>query len=93
MEQFPIALIPGGEYFSININASPEDVFLFVTDGVTEVEDSVGQEFGSERLSELLLKHAGQPLDRIWNAIMTQVAQHGPQIDDQSLLLLRVLNP
>jgi serine phosphatase RsbU (regulator of sigma subunit) len=90
MEQFPLGLIPGGRYASQCVSYSPGDMFLLLTDGVTEVVNERDEEFGLARLEQLLSKIAGQPLSQIWELVMGEVRQHGAQQDDQSLLLLRV---
>lgn len=93
MEQLPLGLIPGGSYASKRIIYSPRDLFLMVTDGITEVANARDEEFGLTRLQELLTQHATRALPEIWDLIMREVRQYGLQQDDQSLLLLRVLDP
>jgi len=90
MEQFPLGLIPGGRYASQRVTYSPSDLFLLLTDGITEVVNQRDEEFGLARLERLLTQYAAQPLSRIWELVMGEVRQHGAQHDDQSLLLLRV---
>ena len=90
MEQFPLGLIPGGRYASQHVGYSPRDLFLLLTDGITEVVNERDEEFGLARLERLLTHHADQPLWQIWELVMGEVKQHGVQQDDQSLLLLRV---
>jgi phosphoserine phosphatase RsbU/P len=93
MEQLPLGLIPGGSYSSKRVIFSPRDLFLMVTDGITEVANARDEEFGLTRLQELLTQHATRALPEIWDLIMREVRQYGLQQDDQSLLLLRVLDP
>jgi len=93
MEQLPLGLIPGGSYSSKRVIYSPRDLFLMVTDGITEVANAKDEEFGVNRLQELLTQHATRALPEIWELIMREVRQYGLQQDDQSLLLLRVLGP
>jgi len=88
--QLPLGLIPGGPYASQRVSYSTGDMFLLFTDGITEVVNHADEEFGLARLEQLLNKHAVQPLSQIWEVIMAEVWQHGPQKDDQTLLLLRV---
>ena len=64
-----------------------------VTDGITEVFNARDEEFGLTRLQELLTQNATRALPEIWDLIMREVRQYGLQQDDQSLLLLRVLDP
>ena len=90
MEQFPVSLIPGGSYTSRRVTFSPHDLFLMLTDGISEVPNEHGEEFGLNRLEQLLVQHAAHPLPRIWEVMMREVSQYGPQQDDQTLLLLRV---
>jgi phosphoserine phosphatase RsbU/P len=86
----PVGLIPGGRYVSQRVSYSPGDLFLLLTDGITEVVNERDEEFGLARLEQLLSKLAAQPLSQIWELVMGEVKQHGAQQDDQSLLLLRV---
>jgi hypothetical protein len=44
-------------------------------------------------LQELLTQHATRALPEIWDLVVREVRQYGLQQDDQSLLLLRVLDP
>jgi len=91
MEQFPLGLIPGGRYSSQRVTYSPHDLFLMMTDGISEVPNASDEEFGLERLEILLRNNAGQPLPQLWELIMSEVKRHGAQQDDQTLLLLRVV--
>ena len=93
MEQLPLGLIPGGSYASKRAFYSPRDLFLMLTDGITEVANARDEEFGLTRLQELLTQHATRALPELWDLIMREVRQYGRQQDDQSLLLLRVLDP
>ena len=91
MEQFPLGLLPGGDYSSRRVPYAAGDLFLMLTDGISEVPDSKDEEFGLTRLEHLLIHNAGRPLQQLCESIMNDVTHHGTQQDDQSLLLLRVL--
>ena len=90
MAQFPLGLIPGGCYASQRIAYSSGDLFLMLTDGISELPNDNDEEFGLVRLEKLLTEYAAQPLPQVWELIMEQVHQHGSQQDDQTLLLVRV---
>lgn len=92
MQQFPLGLIPGGCYESQRVSFSSRDLFLMVTDGISEVPNAQDEEFGLERLHQLLTQHSAEPLPEIWERVMERVRQYGLQQDDQTLLLLRVLH-
>ena len=90
MEQFPLGLVPGAHYASQRVSCSPRDLFLLLSDGITEVVNERDEEFGLARLERLLTQHAARPLSQVWELVMGEVKQHGVQQDDQSLLLFRV---
>jgi sigma-B regulation protein RsbU (phosphoserine phosphatase) len=90
MEQFPLGLIPGGCYASRRVPYSSRDLFLMLTDGISEVPNDRDEEFGLARVEQLLTQHSAEPLPQIWERIMEHVRQHGLQQDDQTLLLVRV---
>jgi sigma-B regulation protein RsbU (phosphoserine phosphatase) len=90
MHQLPLGLIPGSAYATGSVIYSAGDLFLMVTDGITEVVNEKDEEFGLPRLEQVLTEHCTKPLPEIWNLIMSAVKRHGVQQDDQSLLLLRV---
>lgn len=90
MEQFPLGLIPGGCYESRRVPYSSHDLFLMLTDGISEVPNDRDEEFGLARVEQLLTQHSAEPLPQICERIMEHVRQHGLQQDDQTLLLVRV---
>jgi serine phosphatase RsbU (regulator of sigma subunit) len=92
MEQFPLGMIPGGCYESRRVASSERDLFLLLTDGVSEVANDRDEEFGLARLEQLLTQYAAQPLPKILELITEQVRQYGLQQDDQTMLLVRVLH-
>jgi len=51
------------------------------------------EEFGLDRVEELLKQRAEQPLSQIYEPLIERVRQHGVQEDDQTVLLVRVLSP
>jgi serine phosphatase RsbU (regulator of sigma subunit) len=92
MQQFPLGLFPGGSYVSQRVTYSARDLFLMLTDGILEVHNDKEEEFGLNRVEELLMQRAEQPLPHIYDLIMEKVRQHGAQEDDQTVLLVRVLS-
>ena len=90
MEQFPLGLIPGGNYASARAAFAASDVFLMLTDGIPDAANERDEEFGLDRVEQILISHAGEPLSQIWDAVIRAARRHGPPEDDQTLLLLRV---
>ena len=91
MEQFPLGLLPVSRFETKSVDCGVGDVFVILSDGIVEVEDSAGQEFGLERVEALLHDHGTESLSYIYEAVMASVAAFGKQEDDQSLLLMRIL--
>lgn len=91
MQQFPIGLVPNGSYVSAHVPFSSGDLFVMLTDGVLEVTSETGEEFGLSRVETLVVRHAAEPLPKIWETIHSLLDAHGPQQDDQSALFIRVL--
>lgn len=92
MQQFPLGLLPGGCYASARVSYSLGDLFLMLTDGISETTNDKDEEFGMERVKKLLTANAKKPLPEIWQLVMDDVSRHGAQQDDRTLLLVRVLS-
>jgi len=93
-EGFPIGMFPGIQYEHQVLNVEPGDLLLGFTDGVTETPNPDGEEFGDERLGELLLRHQDKPLEQIAGAVSTSVAEWSGDVerhDDTTVLLARRL--
>jgi sigma-B regulation protein RsbU (phosphoserine phosphatase) len=67
------------------------DLFVILTDGLTEVFDARDIEFGLDRVKSVVRERARASLETIEDQLMTEVRKHGRQLDDQTLLLVRVL--
>lgn len=91
IEQFPVALIAAADYSGTTAQCGPGDIFLMLTDGIVEAADARDEEFGAERIERLLLENAAQPLTEIAELILRASAAHGAQIDDQTILLARII--
>jgi serine phosphatase RsbU (regulator of sigma subunit) len=91
MTQLPVAMFPATAYAATPLDAAPGDLFVILTDGLTEVFDRREQEFGLDRMKALVAAHGDGPLESLEQRILEAVRAHGPQQDDQSLLLVRVL--
>jgi hypothetical protein len=91
VEQVPIAVLPGRTFASARTGAAPGDVFLVLTDGITEVFDARDEEFGLGRVEEVLAQHATLPLAELEVKLLAAARAHGTPHDDQSVILVRRL--
>ena len=70
----------------------PGDLLCIYSDGITEATSTTDEEFGTERLIEVLGEYREEPLQSVIAAIdraTSEFARGMPQFDDQTLLLLR----
>ena len=91
MAQLPIAMFADTQFTATPLDTRPGDLFVILTDGLTEVFDRREQEFGLERMKAIIVAHADGPLEMLERRILEAARGHGAQQDDQSLLLVRVL--
>jgi sigma-B regulation protein RsbU (phosphoserine phosphatase) len=93
-EGFPVGLFPGVRYDQQSIALEPGDLLVGFTDGITETPNGQGEEFGDQRLIELLAGMGDKALDRIAGEITSSVASwagDAERHDDTTLLLARRL--
>ncbi|HEY4961504.1 MAG TPA: GAF domain-containing SpoIIE family protein phosphatase [Terriglobales bacterium] len=89
----PIGLFSSATYDESNLHAKPGDVFLFLSDGITDATSSAGNMFGRGRLEKAVLKNADRSADEIAQAIFSAVSEHAKGVeafDDQTIVVLKV---
>ena len=85
----PIGVFSDISFQSTRLEIRTGDVLAVITDGLTELFSKDGEELGMEAISEVLRIAGNGSLNEIAAAIFNRANQHGPRIDDQSLLLIR----
>jgi hypothetical protein len=90
-ESVPLGIMADAEFGTVSVPFGAGDVFAILTDGLTEVEDDASGELGVDGVGRLIARHLDRPLDEIHESVMAAVGNHGPQLDDQTLLLVRAL--
>lgn len=70
---------------------APGDVPAIYPDGITEANNSAGQEFGENRLLETIRAHLALPVPSILDAILTTALDFsaGEMRDDLTLVVAR----
>jgi sigma-B regulation protein RsbU (phosphoserine phosphatase) len=89
--QVAIGMVEGFPFTWRRISTVPGDVLAIVTDGLTEVFDGRDNEMGLEGVKQVLAAGAGAPLPELAGRILGAARRHGPQLDDQTILLVRHL--
>lgn len=87
----PLGLFSNPVFETAEIQCSPGDVLVILTDGLTEVFDRNETELGLEPLKHALRESGGEPLEQIALCLQSIAREHGPQSDDQTMLIVRRL--
>jgi serine phosphatase RsbU (regulator of sigma subunit) len=69
------------------------DRFALLTDGLVEVFDPGNRELGFEWAKATLATVANKPLADIGDHLLAGARNHGAQLDDQTILLIRRREP
>lgn len=91
IEEFPLGLLPVSGFSSASTTMASGDLLIAVTDGILETSNKSEDEFGLDRLQEVVGRHSTDRLPVIADAILNAVRAFGKQIDDRTLLLIRRL--
>ena len=90
ISQVAIAMFDDQRFSSTRIPFAPGDVFALITDGLTEVFDAHDQELGLDAIKDVVRAGARRPLPALSESMVSTARAHGRQMDDQTLLLIRV---
>jgi serine phosphatase RsbU (regulator of sigma subunit) len=87
-----LGLFPARTYEEQSFELREGDLLAVYSDGVTDAQNEEEHEFGTERLVEVLTRHAAEPakevVDRVFEAI-DAFAGTAPQFDDITMLVLK----
>jgi sigma-B regulation protein RsbU (phosphoserine phosphatase) len=91
----PLGLLPNTEYDERRLSLIPGDIVVFASDGIHESMNLDLEEFGSDRLKNLLAEVAiADPAYTVAQRIVKATDEHAgvgrPPHDDRTLLILRV---
>ncbi len=88
-----IGMFPVANYEESVVDLEPGDVLIAFTDGVTEALNPAEEEFGEERLKELIRRVAHLPVIEITGAISKELRDWiaaAPQHDDLTFVVMKV---
>jgi len=90
-QQYPLGLLPVSGFTGDGIEVTEDGLLVVATDGVLEVSDRQGREFGIEGVERAVASDPRAPLDTLAAGILASARAFGKQEDDQTLLLIRRL--
>jgi sigma-B regulation protein RsbU (phosphoserine phosphatase) len=88
----PLGVFPDAVFEQETLQLDPDDMLVVFTDGVVEALNSEGQEFGDDRLLELLHVDRSLPPAALLDRVMTAVREFTANVeqhDDITALILR----
>jgi sigma-B regulation protein RsbU (phosphoserine phosphatase) len=88
-----VGMFPDTRYEEATVALRPGDVLLAFTDGVPEAHNPENEEFGEERLQQLLRETAGLPADEInlrLSADLKNWIRDAEQYDDLTFIVMKV---
>lgn len=90
----PLGSFFGVTYDEVSLPLSPGDVFVFCSDGVTEAMNSLGEEYTTDRLVDVISQSRDLPARAIADAIVKSVEEHRagyPPNDDTTVVVVRII--
>lgn len=91
----PFGILEHEQYQHTVADINPGDILVAYTDGVTEAQGKDGEQFGYQRLEDIIKKNAGENAQAIRNAIIKEVETFSvgmPQFDDLTLVVAKITN-
>jgi sigma-B regulation protein RsbU (phosphoserine phosphatase) len=88
----PIGILPQELCEVSSADLSPGDVLVFYTDGVTEAENRFSEEFGIQRLSEVVRRGSSRSAEELMNDIFNSASDFCREVgfaDDVTILVVK----
>jgi len=88
----PLGIMSGFGYQLGKTQLQPGDVLVLYSDGVSEANNPSGDEFGIERLCEVIQKHLDKPANRMRDRIedaLSKFADNTPAGDDITFVIVK----
>lgn len=92
-DHLPLGILADEPYAPGVVSLGDGDVMVIITDGLTEVQDRAGRELGFDAIRDVVanaIRVDGRAtVEQILQAVLAAAEAHGPQIDDQSVLIVQ----
>lgn len=89
-----LGMLPDLGYEALTRPLGPGDLIAIFSDGVTEAESPEGEEFGEDRLAEMLAQHressAEEAVEKVLDSV-TEFTRSAPAADDVTLVVARIV--
>ncbi|HYM10992.1 MAG TPA: SpoIIE family protein phosphatase [Bryobacterales bacterium] len=88
----PLGLLGDTEYEQVALALAPGDAVVFTSDGISDSRDHFGQDYGRQRLAQLIEQHGALGAAELIHQIFQDVKNHaaGARVfDDQTALVVK----
>jgi predicted permease len=88
-----VGMFPFSQYEEGTVQLQAGDVLLLFTDGVSEAHNPADEEYGEERLKELLKTYSDLPAPEMASAMLSELREwmaDAPQYDDLTFVLMKI---
>ena len=89
---FPLGYMPQKNLAAATcLDMQPGDILGLISDGIYEYENESGEQFGQQRLADIIDAHGGSDMNGLVQKIMRGARAHGgsvPQADDITIVLV-----
>ena len=89
----PLGALPAIQYEERTFDLLTGDLYVFCTDGISETVDVNDEQFGNDRIIEMIDRLHAEPTQRIVDGIFEAVVAfrgEGPQADDMTVVALKI---
>ena len=93
MPGVPLGSFGSSTYDEVQVPLAPGDVFVFCSDGISEAFDEAGQEFGAQRLIDVIERTHMQPAKEVVGEIFGAVQMFcgdAEQSDDRTVVVVKI---
>jgi serine phosphatase RsbU (regulator of sigma subunit) len=93
LKQVALGFVPRYTFTSRTTSFEDGDMFVMLTDGLTETANKDEQLMGLQPIAECISLNLDKPLPDICDAVFDCACKHGIADDDQTILLIKCLPP
>ena len=89
----PLGLFPDSQYEETSLELHPDDVLVFYSDGVVEMRNDSGEEFGLKRLAETVSSSCEKSPEEIVKSVSAALAEFIGRVrpqDDRTMIVIRM---
>jgi phosphoserine phosphatase RsbU/P len=89
----PLGLFPDSTYEETQLSLQAGDVLVFHSDGVVEMRNDAGEDFGLKRLADVVRVNCEKPADDIVKAVSASLAEFIGRVrpqDDRTMIVMKM---